>query len=1221
MRILWGPTGSSLHDLLLAPLWPLADVRRLGNEIPLPEPGQVLDTHGWPPDVEIQVDPLQRLGVSALQSRPWPLVALADRTLLSVPQWRDLLPLYAAWIPRDWELAQALQAAGALVTDVLQGWDPELHSPQTPLWPCLYLSIRPSFNSPLLQAALSIPEIHFHPQWDNPRQAQLLSQTKAVIIDAPTPLAAHWVALASGAALLCPSHFHDPSGSLQAEQHYLPVTPANLAERLSEALATPAPDERQLAVVWQHILAQIAAWNLPPHQPQATETQQRSYRINHADSQLWAELSLSPAPADQLLLGLRAWQQQQVASDTAHLPAHLSAWAHQLQAPPLQYLGIAYLAQHWRLYQQIRPDVVLDPEILSPLQWDPLYLRLCHQGWPVVEALEITLAHWDIRVQQAVGHLHAALQALMDLAERCSALWYDAAGLALRCQDTVAVTRCFQALAQEQPLEFSARIEGTYYAARHGQLSQAQAQWQQLQTLLPRFPGSWRHHELLSALGRQLFPPQQAPSSQLQIAWEGGLFSHHSFARINHALFQRLAQQPGLHLRAYLSESPEYPPDLTWTDSPYPVQILVSHCWPHRLTPPQEGAWAMIFPWEFGIIPQAWAEAMNQGPDEIWVPSAFVADSLQRAGVTTPTVTIPNGVDLAIFQPDGPVYTLPDIRGRCFLFVGGTLHRKGIDLLLKAWEMAFAPEDEVTLVIKDFGTKGLYSVLSQRTHITALQSEANTAPIHYLETDSLSDEEMAALYRRCDVYVHPYRGEGFGMPILEAMACGRPVIIPDAGPAPEFCPPEAGWYVASRPIFENNRNLGGVGEAILEPFYSEVEIPLLVEALRTAASCPIEVLHTRGQAAHQAAIPYGWEQMTAQVLERLQHLRPPYLPRRLRPQALQAAQEQWQQHQDAAALMALAPQDPGWWMQETLQALAQDNLPEAVQALDQAISGGLPLRETTALLSRLGIPAPQAAPYRTTLLEEKQPQSDSDLIVRLFPGEPPPPIQQAFARWYSEPQQAQNAPYELAVPLLVDFQHYHPETPPVILEESLHRYNYLSIIEAHSDWQTLLRAYCQELKNCPDAHLILKYIGDLDTFTPQLLSWLAAENLDPETIPALTLVQEPLQWETLPGLFTGSEVYIDLGGPWALGAQACGKPVISAMAAAHVQPPYAYRYAMGDASTLAYWMQCAYQEQWHQAHPAVRAYLQRHHDRHTWHPQLQHTATRLALQQSLQTRA
>jgi hypothetical protein len=166
-----------------------------------------------------------------------------------------------------------------------------------------------------------------------------------------------------------------------------------------------------------------------------------------------------------------------------------------------------------------------------------------------------------------------------------------------------------------------------------------------------------------------------------------------------------------------------------------------------------------------------------------------------------------------------------------------------------------------------------------------------------------------------------------------------------------------------------------------------------------------------------------------------------------------------------------------------------------------------------------------------------------------------------------------------------------------------------------------LRAYCQELKNCPDAHLILKYIGDLDTFTPQLLSWLAAENLDPETIPALTLVQEPLQWETLPGLFTGSEVYIDLGGPWALGAQACGKPVISAMAAAHVQPPYAYRYAMGDASTLAYWMQCAYQEQWHQAHPAVRAYLQRHHDRHTWHPQLQHTATRLALQQSLQTRA
>src|SRR5204862_8049639 len=170
--------------------------------------------------------------------------------------------------------------------------------------------------------------------------------------------------------------------------------------------------------------------------------------------------------------------------------------------------------------------------------------------------------------------------------------------------------------------------------------------------------------------------------------------------------------------------------------------------------------------------------------------------------------------------PGGPAYDLglPG-DGQKLLFVGGVIPRKGVDVLLDAYATAFAGRDDVTLIVKDFGAASVYRS-ADRGPIREWVDENRLPRLVHID-DELSDEEMAALYRACDVLVHPYRGEGFGMPVLEAMACGLPVIVTGGGPTDEFCPEDAGWRIRSSVAHFPENRAGGVETAgrpwMLEP--------------------------------------------------------------------------------------------------------------------------------------------------------------------------------------------------------------------------------------------------------------------------------------------------------------------------------------------------------------------------------------------------------------------
>jgi glycosyltransferase involved in cell wall biosynthesis len=122
--------------------------------------------------------------------------------------------------------------------------------------------------------------------------------------------------------------------------------------------------------------------------------------------------------------------------------------------------------------------------------------------------------------------------------------------------------------------------------------------------------------------------------------------------------------------------------------------------------------------------------------------------------------------------------TLPQGPRIRFLFVGGTIFRKGIDVLLAAFERAFKPGDDVGLVIKDMGAQSFYRGQTAEKQVAEMRERGYQ--VEYIDRE-LTEQEMARLYPACDCLVHPFRGEGFALPVVEAMACGLPVIITGAG--------------------------------------------------------------------------------------------------------------------------------------------------------------------------------------------------------------------------------------------------------------------------------------------------------------------------------------------------------------------------------------------------------------------------------------------------------
>ena len=291
------------------------------------------------------------------------------------------------------------------------------------------------------------------------------------------------------------------------------------------------------------------------------------------------------------------------------------------------------------------------------------------------------------------------------------------------------------------------------------------------------------------------------------IFWEGSQLGLHSFAQVNRELCSRLIAR-GHELNVVSSENPsalsaDFPGREALVARFHravrgPVVAHVRHTWPPNFTPPQAGHWVLMQPWEFGSLPKRWVGPESHGIDEFWAYSRFVRDCYIKSGVSADRVhVVPLGVDTSRFHSRAEPLPVQTTKAFKFLFVGGAIHRKGIDILLNAFVRAFTADDPVCLVIKDVGSAGFYRRSNVRDQIKHVKSRSGAPEIVYIDRE-LSLREVAGLYTACNCLVHPYRGEGFGLPIAEAMASGLPVIVTGYGAALDFCTPENAFLLPAR---------------------------------------------------------------------------------------------------------------------------------------------------------------------------------------------------------------------------------------------------------------------------------------------------------------------------------------------------------------------------------------------------------------------------------------
>ncbi len=261
-------------------------------------------------------------------------------------------------------------------------------------------------------------------------------------------------------------------------------------------------------------------------------------------------------------------------------------------------------------------------------------------------------------------------------------------------------------------------------------------------------------------------------------------------------------------------------------------------------------------------IPSSWVEQCNR-MDEIWVPSSFNVKTFCDSGVKVPMHVVPLGIDPGYYNRK--IISYKKHNRYTFLTVFEWGERKAPEVLLKAYSKAFTAKDDVVLLCK---VNNNDSSIHVENEIRKLGLPADGPEIIFLYNTAFDDYDMPTLYRSADCFVTATRGEGWGMPILEAMACGLPAIATNWSAQTDFLNEKTGYPVEVEKLIDAKAKC-----AYYEGFkWAQASEEHLIQRMRYVYEHREEAAALGQTASDFVRREFSWDRAAQKMVERLREI-------------------------------------------------------------------------------------------------------------------------------------------------------------------------------------------------------------------------------------------------------------------------------------------------------------------------------------------------------------